>query len=537
MSNLPIRNIGSVGVVTDTDPFNLPFNAFTRGKNVRFSEGNVERAPIFREVKQLSFDPVFCMGLTAPGSYSTILMVSDDLNIYEYANGTYTQVYTNPLPSSSIQPITGTTLANVEYINRPDNAPLYRGPTQTTFSPLVNWPSGYTCGSLRSYGDFLIAMNTTEGGIDFPNRVRFSDLVVANQVPSTWDELDTTNSAGFNDLVQMKTPIIDGATLGTNFLIYSSDQVWQMEFVGGTFIFNFRKVFDDAGVINKNCIVEVEGRHYVFDSDDIYVNDGVTRQSIADRRVRDYVFKSIDRSKTDQCFVLHNTTLEEIYFCYHSGDDMAIRTDSDACNRAAVFNYRENVWSFMDLPNTISGTSGTVGTVLTFASVPAGLTYANAGGTYHEQESQYTMYPLMVSRQNNANGISVPRLVGIDNIDKGFMAFPYEDEINSDILLERVGIDLDEAQIPLSGYKVITKVYPQASATNNNTQIAFEFGAANYANELPNYGPQTTFDIQTGYKIDTRASGRYLSYRINQVAPADFTFSGFDVDITVTGRR
>ena len=143
----------------------------------------------------------------------------------------------------------------------------------------------------------------------------------------------------------------------------------------------------------------------------------------------------------------------------------------------------------------------------------------------------------MVSRQNNANGISVPRLVGIDNIDKGFMAFPYEDEINSDILLERVGIDLDEAQIPLSGYKVITKVYPQASATNNNTQIAFEFGAANYANELPNYGPQTTFDIQTGYKIDTRASGRYLSYRINQVAPADFTFSGFDVDITVTGRR
>ena len=38
-----------------------------------------------------------------------------------------------------------------------------------------------------------------------------------------------------------------------------------MEFVGGTFIFNFRKLFD-AGLINQNCVVEVEGKHYVFDS-------------------------------------------------------------------------------------------------------------------------------------------------------------------------------------------------------------------------------------------------------------------------------
>ena len=88
-----------------------------------------------------------------------------------------------------------------------------------------------------------------------------------------------TESAGFNDLVQMETPIVDGATLGSNFLIYSSDQVWQMEFVGGSFIFNFRKLFDDAGVMGQNCIVEVEGKHYVFDFDDIYITDG-TQESL-----------------------------------------------------------------------------------------------------------------------------------------------------------------------------------------------------------------------------------------------------------------
>ena len=45
MPLLPIRNLGAAGVITDVDPFNLPYAAFTKAKNVRFTEGNVERAP------------------------------------------------------------------------------------------------------------------------------------------------------------------------------------------------------------------------------------------------------------------------------------------------------------------------------------------------------------------------------------------------------------------------------------------------------------------------------------------------------------
>ena len=50
MPNLPIRGLGSVGVVTDVDPYNLPINGFTRGKNVRFREGKVSHGPVFRDV-------------------------------------------------------------------------------------------------------------------------------------------------------------------------------------------------------------------------------------------------------------------------------------------------------------------------------------------------------------------------------------------------------------------------------------------------------------------------------------------------------
>lgn len=535
MPTLPIRNLGAVGVITDVDPFNLPFNAYTRAKNVRFTEGNVERSPVFRNASTLSFTPAFTMGISQPGSYDTILMADENFHIHEYANGTVTQVYTNASPSVSTVPVTGTTLANIEYLNRPDFVPVYRGPTQSTFSALPNWPSNHRCKILRSFGDFLIALNTTEAGTEYPNRVRFSDIVLANQVPGTWDETDTTNSAGFNDLVQMKTPIVDGVTLGTNFFIYSSDQVWLMEFVGGTFIFNFRKVFDDAGVINKNCIVSVEGRHYVFDGNDIYMHDGVTRQSICDNRVRDYIFNGLDKSKSEQCFVQHNDVLEEIYFCYHTGDDMAIYTDSDACNRAAVFNYRENTWSFVDLPNVISGTSGNLNTTLTYATVTS--TYATIGGTYHNQESQYTQYPLMVSRESTGDGISSSRLLALDNIDKGTLSLEHASDISTDIILERVGIDLDESQIPLSGYKIIKAIYPQVSSVDAATSVDFHFGAADLPNTVPNYGDPTAFTIQTAYKLDSRASGRYLSYKVTADTINDITLSGMDVDIIVTGRR
>ena len=45
MTNLPIRGLGSVGVITDIDPYSLPINAYTRAKNVRFNEAKVTEHP------------------------------------------------------------------------------------------------------------------------------------------------------------------------------------------------------------------------------------------------------------------------------------------------------------------------------------------------------------------------------------------------------------------------------------------------------------------------------------------------------------
>ena len=539
MPLLPIRNLGAAGVITDVDPFNLPFNAFTRAKNVRFSDGNVERSPVFRTAYDYTSSstkvPSFVFGLSNPGTFDTVLIVNDDFSVEEFSNGAVSSVHTDT-QSASPAPVTATTLASVEYLSRPTSVPIARTPTASTFSNLANWDSTWRTSSLRSFGDFMLALGLTEGSTSYPNRVRFSDITLANQVPGSWDATDTTKSAGFNDLVQLRTPIVDGATLGSNFLIYSSDQVWNMEFVGGTFIFNFRKVFDDAGVINQNCILEVEGKHYVFDTDDIYVNDGITRQSICDNRVRDYIFNGIDMSLQEACFVMHVADLEEIYFCYHTGDDLAVYDDVSGCNRAAVYNYRSDTWSFVDLPNVTSGSLANLDAVVDYEST--GLTYDSTGGTYHAQGSKYTTYPVMVSKKDTAAGISSPRLLGLDLVDSGSLNLPETTEVNKPVYLERTGIDLDqEAQLPLSSYKIIKRLYPQISTPSTDKFFDFTFGAADLPPNVPLYEAPVTFDSSTEYKVDTRISGRYLSYKVQTSEIKDFTLSGMDVEVVATGRR
>ena len=546
MPLLPVRQLGSAGVVTDLDPFNLPINGFTRAKNVRFTQdGNIERSPVFRDVSggdlssSLDGNPSHITGVFGGSSgYDSITLVTDVYHVYTFSGGTLTS-NVDFATSASTVPFTSTTLADVQYLNRPDRVPVFLGPSGTTFANLTNWPSTHRCVSLRSYGDFLIALGMTEGSSSYPNRVRFSDIALANSVPSSWDATDATKSAGFNDLVQMDTPIVDGATLGTNFVIYSSDSVYNMEFVGGTFIFNFRKLFDDCGVINQNCIVEVEGKHFVFDNDDIYVHDGNTRQSICDQRVRDYVFASgLDTSKTEACFVHHNAALEEVYFCYHTGDDMVTLEDASHCNRAAVYNYKANTWSFIDLPNAVAGTTANVNTVSTYAT--ASTTYANTGGSYHDQESSFGRHNIFFSK-TVANGLpSCDKLLAMDGATVGAIAAPIDTAATQSIFLERKGIDLDqEAGSPLSGYKVLRGFYPQVTTDDSsNSTLTFTFGASDLPSGVPSYGSAVTYDMSTDHKVDTRSSGRYLSYKLTDAnTNKDFKFSGMDIDVVITGKR
>ena len=84
MAILPIRELGNTGVITDVSPYNIPINAYSSAINVRFDEGKVSRAPIFRTIKDtLGFSPRFAYGVMPSVGFDTVVVASDAWDIRE----------------------------------------------------------------------------------------------------------------------------------------------------------------------------------------------------------------------------------------------------------------------------------------------------------------------------------------------------------------------------------------------------------------------------------------------------------------------
>jgi hypothetical protein len=216
---------------------------------------------------------------------------------------------------------------------------------------------------------------------------------------------------------------------------------------------------------------------------------------------------------------------------------MAEFTNGDGCNRAAVFNYASNTWSFLDLPNVYAGTSANVDTVETYDT--ASVTYNQAGSTYASQDAGFTRNILMLSQASSSDGLSGSNILGLDGIDEGStLAGALNTSATKPMKLERTGIDLDtEAQLPLTGYKNIRKMVPQFNTVATNKVFNVSMGASDLATSAPTYETSVSLDTSSAYKVDSRSSGRYLSYKIETPDTKDFTISGFDFDIVATGRR
>jgi hypothetical protein len=322
MAIVPVRGLSKYGIITDVDPYDLPPEAWSFGVNVRFHSGSVERAPVFRNILTLATaSPRFCTANTPTNSFSSILVAYLNGSVAKIVSGIETDIsISGYTPSDAEAPFTSCHLGDVFYINRNDRVPWALRTADTQFQELANWDNTWRTNILRACGGALCAFNITKGGITFPSMVKTSEFALADTVPSSWDETDPTTNATENILAEMRSGITDAQNLGEEIIIYGLNEAWQMVADGSENIWAYHKLFDDAGSINANCSVEIDRQHYVFGLNDIWRHDGTSKASICDQRVRDFIFSSINMSKSNRCFVYYNSKLKEVYFCYVSDD-------------------------------------------------------------------------------------------------------------------------------------------------------------------------------------------------------------------------
>lgn len=537
MPILPIRNLGQIGVVSDINSYDLPPNGVSQSNNVRFDDGKIKRANVFRSVlSTTSATPVFTFTYKVAGGYDKIGISDKNGKVWFYQSGVEDEVSETTWSSSnSEEPFTYTFLQGIGYLNRSDRVPWYYGGSMTDFAKLTNWTSTWRCKSLRAYKDYLVALNVTKDANSYPNMVKWSDIAQYGSVPSSWDETDTTVSAGENTLGELKTPIQDGASLRDVFIIYSQDQVWQMEETGDALVFRFRKLFDDDGIVNTNCVVEVDGRHFVFGTNDIYVHDGNSKETILDGRNWHKVFDNINKSKTDKFFVQHDPNTSEVIFAYVASEPNAGFTNTTYCNRAASYNYKNQTWGFIDLPNVSNATIANYSTVITYSSATG--QWNETGGTWYDQESLGDNVVFMTSPASSSNGLSSSSLFGFESANSGVLPFNISTAATKQAYVERIGIDLDDTGDELRTYKVIKSIYPQMNLVQPGQTVDFEFSGVAYPNATVSWSSPVSFTPVTGYKVDTREGGRYLAWRMTTNDYNDFELSGFDADVVSTGRR
>jgi hypothetical protein len=540
---IQLRELGSIGIIKDVQPTAIPQNAWSNGINVRFNGHKVERAPAFRTYAGTitPATPVFIWGLYNQGGFDSVLYAGLDGRIFKYA-GTETNV-SEPGHVNSNDPrqYTGCILSSCVYFNRPDINPRVLTPGAANFVNLANWPAATTCVALRSFKSYLVALNTTEGGVNFPLRVRTSDQALDNSVPASWDETDTTKLATRNTLSQAKTPIVDGGELGDNFIIYTRDECWRMRYVGGNFIFDYDRLpFDNAGLINQNCWVEVDGKHYAWSDTDIYLHDGTSRTSLIDQRNREVFFRELNMGKSGVFFVAHDKQHNEVLFCCVSGTS-AVKLKSTAyCNYAAVYNYKTDTWSFRDLPNVTAASTANANTVYTWTTLPGPLTWSNVGGAWFDQEDGFSRFLMFALVQDTVNGVSVSKVDALDFADLGRLTLPLDSDanVNPRAFVERVGFELDVEGADLRAYKQVRAFMPLVSVADPSASLNFLGGKHDEADAAVIYpAVAVSYNPPTRYKIDTTLSGRYLAFRMTMTAVKDFSFSGMDVDVIITGRR
>lgn len=520
MALVRVEDCGKIGVIKDLSKANLPLGAWTDSSNIRFLDGYAQQ--FLGHGSAYGTPPVAPYHVLPVNVGSTrYWMYAGEKKLYVATIGSGSAVHTNLTRQTAgvdvdyamvPNQITSTLLSGIPIIN-PGN--LTDPPQQwnldigTRLKVLDNWPASTFCKSLRAYKTYLIALNVTKGGNNFPYMVKWSSPADPGGVPITWDPSDQTQDAGEYDLAESNGQIIDGLPLRDMFMIYKEDSIWRMTPSGNVFIFNFQKVLGTSGALNRNCIVEVDGFHFVLTGSDVIVHDGQSATPVLDKVARRALFQDMDVSAIDRAFVFKNPFLNEVFVCYP-------QIGSSVPNKAMVWNYRDRTVSYRDIPNLHHANYG---------AVDAGLgdTWAADSDTWKSDITKWNGPDFTPNTTRVLMASADQRLLLLDS------SASY-DGVKPTCYVERVGLSFGAPE----KIKTVCGIRLRATGSEGDT-VVVRIGASDDPYMPPVYEAAMTHTVGESVALDCFVSGRYIAIRIESGSAYFARVDAFDIDIIISG--
>jgi len=522
-----ILNLDEFGIIKDSPGHLLPPNAWTGGTNVRFREGVVEEFSC--DAATMGTPGIAPYHLQPVGTPTAFWWMYMGLaKVYATDGSTHydiTRSSGGDYSATADLKWTSGVLGGIPFCNNAvDDPQIWTAISGgTPLVSLTNWPASTKCGSLRAYKNFLIAMDVTESSVRYPHLIRWSHPAEPGAVPSSWDYTDTALDAGRRMIGDSGDFLVDGLPLGSIFILYKENSIYAMQYIGGQQIFDTQPLSQAAGLLAKGCAVEFrQGQHAVFSDGDICVVDGTNVESIADKRIRRFIFSQLDGSYYRRSFVLHNRYEKEVWFAFpQSGQTRP--------SLVAVWNYADNKWGFREIP---AGVHAAMGVVDTSAVSDA---WSSAVGAWDTDSAVW---------DNRLYNPTLRKVVLADATNTRLLLADNSNTFVSGTMtasVEREGIALpvgqrSDAPPDATTWKQFTNIWPQIDGTTGG-QIQVEVGTQETAKSATVWQPAKTFTIGTDEKVDCLgASGRLLSLRFSSSSGINWKLLSYEIEYIPRGK-
>lgn len=515
MARVVVKGLAQYGMITDTPPFETPANAWTETINCSFTNGGVTKAGIRMPVMNKSIGEINKIY----NKDSKIFYGTPD-KIY-VTNGITNIDVCRPEAYVADQEWYATELSNVIIFCNSSNVPQMYRPADSKFSDLTAWgkengQKEWRTSKIRAFKNFLIAVGTQEDGVEYPQRIRWSDLALPNEVPPSWDATDTTKSAGFNDLSEARGELVDAVQMGEYMMLYTTEEVFVMTYVGGNEIFSFRKLFDNISIIAPECAAPVNGGHIVLTSSDVVLHNGSSWKSIIDGKIKDKLYQAIITTSKHRIRVQQYPSKQEVWILYPS-------TINSYLDRCAIYSTSTGTWTLRELPNV---------TAINYGVVP------NDNNLIYDYQD-YTYDADNAVNNDPYNGIGqdfVRNSLYVSTIENVWWAMDEGSSgtVNLPSTAIKQNIDFDDYGMEAADHKMVKGIYPQIKGAG---KMYISVGVAENPYDDPYWSDAQEFDIRTDRKVDFRTTGRYISVRFQSFEEDPWTLTSYAIDVVPRGTR
>ena len=417
-----------------------------------------------------------------------------------------------------------------------------------------NWK----CERVRAFNNRLFALNMRESNASgvtthYPLRLRWSNFANENKAPTLWDDyaydrLTTSDLsanivgqtealengyAGYIDLADSNGSLIDILPLKDYLFVYTEFETYIGSPTNNTYQpLMFKKLFNDSGILAPECVVEVEGGHFVVTQNDVILHNGATKKSIASNRVKNMLINEVCLVNPLATKVHLHQDKKEVWVLYVGPGEPK---ESWACTKAAVWNYEFDTWSFRTIPY-----AQCIGLV-----DPPVLERGPIWADFQTISWDDPEIDKLVWRKDATNFRQRVTIVGsflrgFYQVDIGALDYYYDRakdlvvERPLEMRLERTGIDFDNVTNEWN-QKHINRFRPQT--TGSGTYI-FEAGGSQFSNEYGHNHTTKSYTIGVDRHVAVRLNHPYLFYNvIDNDVNSNAAINGLTIEFNVGGRR